>query len=55
MASEEDLERLRAAAVQMALDGNPKAALGIAAIHDAVKKAKEDKDTGKDTGKKKSK
>lgn len=37
MASEEDLARLRAAAVAMALEGKVKEAENIAKLHDAVK------------------
>jgi hypothetical protein len=45
---EEDLERMRAAAAQAALDGNYKAAAGIQAIHDTIKN---DRDKGKEKDK----
>lgn len=50
--SDEDALRMRAAAMQKALDGDVEGALNIAAIHDVVTgKSKGGKDSGGDKGK----
>lgn len=55
--SDEDALRMRAAAMQKALDGDGEGALGIAAIHDVVtgkgSKSKGGSDSGKKSGGKK--
>lgn len=52
MASDEDLARMRAAAVQAALDGNVKMAAGIMAVGKMIENAQDKKSGDKDSKKK---